>query len=242
MALNNNRSCVWFDLDDTLITTSKSLVAAVNASTTFLRTIFPALTEIDVARQSMDVWLTELGPGTPGFSNLRHMDLHAFRTCIVQGTLQRLNLAGINAQDLLQHSASAEENAWVCYPGVTEVLDSMVQDGIPIGLISNGPTALQNRKLVSTGLIKYFERIVLDCEVGISKPDAKIFQLAAECMPNCNHVMVGNDPDADIDGALRANWTAIWFKPGWDGETKPSEMGYIPIHHHREIYGHLTKG
>jgi FMN phosphatase YigB (HAD superfamily) len=242
MALTSNQICIWFDLDDTLITTSKSLIAAVEASTVYLKTYYPELNQRDIAHHSMDVWLTELGPGTAGFSTLPELHLSAFRSHIALGTLSRLGLAGIDTDALMQCSAQAEEQAWGCFPGVENLLDAIHRQGIPIGLISNGPTALQNHKLVTCGLKDYFDHIVLDCEVGISKPDGGIFKTAAALMPEYQHVMVGNDPDADINGALRAKWLAYWFTPGWFGETKPTELGYIPIQHHSEILNHLTKG
>jgi len=114
--------------------------------------------------------------------------------------------------------------------------------GLPLVIISNGPTALQNHKLSLSGLTKYFTHILLDCEVGVSKPDSRIFQAAETLMPSYHHVMIGNDPDADINGAIRAKWTAFSFTPGWDAATKPTEIGYIPIQHHSEILEYLTKG
>ena len=242
MALTNKPLCIWFDLDDTLITTSESLIAAVRASTLCLQTVHPELNEHDIARNSMDVWLTELGPGTPGFATLSQMSLDAFRSHIACGTLKRMGIEGFDTDELIQCSARAEETAWMCYPGVDHLLDDLKMRGIPVGLISNGPTALQNHKLSTCNLHKYFDHILLDSEVGISKPDTRIFDAAAERMSGFHHVMIGNDPDADINGALRSNWTAYWFVPGWFGTTKPTEMGYIPIQHHREILDNLTKG
>jgi len=242
MALTNRPLCIWFDLDDTLITTSDSLMAAVRASTLCLQTTHPDVHEHQIAHNSMDVWLTELGPGTAGFANLTQMSLDAFRSHIADGTLKRMGIEGFDTDVLLKCSAHAEESTWKCYPGVHHLLNELKTLGIPMGLISNGPTALQNRKLTSCKLHAYFEHILLDCEVGVSKPDSRIFDEAAERMPGFQHVMIGNDPDADINGALRSNWPAYWFMPGWFDKTKPTELGYIPIQHHREILHHLTKG
>jgi len=241
MALTNKPSCIWFDLDDTLITTSESLMAAIRASKACLQESYPDLTERNIARHSMDVWLSELGPGTSGFANLSQMPLSAFRSHIAGGTLKRMGIDGFDTDVLIQCSSSAEEMAWKCYPGVIQLLDDLQNEGIPLGLISNGPTALQNHKLTTCDLHKYFDHILLDCEVGISKPDRRIFDTASALMPGFDNVMIGNDPDADINGALRSNWMAYWFVSGWDGETKPTEMGYIPIHHHYELLQHLTK-
>ncbi len=242
MALTTSPICIWFDLDDTLITTTKSLTAAVKASKAFIETDYPEFSERDIANNSMDVWLTELGPDTPGFANLPQMSLNAFRSHIANGTLSRMGIQTIDTVRLMECSALAEESAWSCFPGVHTLLEGLHQQGTTLGVISNGPTALQHRKLSLSGLTRYFTHVLLDSEVGVSKPDSKIFEAAETLMPNYRHVMIGNDPDADINGAIRAKWTAFWFTPGWDGETKPTEVGYIPIQHHSEILGYLTKG
>jgi putative hydrolase of the HAD superfamily len=242
MDLTTRPVCIWFDLDDTLITTTKSLKAAIRTSKAFIETDYPDFTEHDIAYNSMEAWLTELGPGTAGFANLSKMSLHAFRSHIAHGTLARLGIERIDIVKLMESSALAEESAWSCYPGIHKLLEDLQDQGITLGVISNGPTALQHRKLSLSGLTRYFMHVLLDCEVGVSKPDSKIFEAAETLMPNCHHVMIGNDPDADINGAIRAKWTAFWFTPGWDSETKPTEVGYIPIQHHSEILGYLTKG
>jgi len=242
MALTTRPVCIWFDLDDTLITTTQSLTAAVKASKAFIATDYPEFSERDIAYNSMDVWLTELGPGTPGFANLSQMSLNAFRSHIAHGTLARMGIERIDTVRLMECSALAEESAWSCFPGVHTLLEGLQHQGTTLGVISNGPTALQHRKLSLSGLTRYFTHVLLDSEVGVSKPDSKIFDAAETLMPNCRHVMIGNDPDADINGAIRAKWTAFWFTPGWDSKTKPTEVGYISIQHHSEILEYLTKG
>jgi len=242
MALTTRPVCIWFDLDDTLITTTASLTAAIRASKAYIEADYPEFSERDIAYNSMDVWLTELGPGTAGFAHLSQMTLNSFRSHIVRGTLSRMGIETIDTARLMECSALAEESAWSCFPGVHKLLEDLQQHRITLGIISNGPTALQNHKLSLCGLSQYFTHILLDCEVGVSKPDSKIFKAAETLMPNCHHMMIGNDPDADINGAIRANWTAFWFTPGWDAATKPTEVGYIPIQHHSEILEYLTKG
>ena len=242
MALTTKPVCIWFDLDDTLITTTASLTAAIKASKAYIEADYPQFSERDIAYNSMDVWLTELGPGTEGFADLSQMNLNAFRSHIVHGTLSRMGIETIDAARLMDCSALAEESSWSCFPGVHKLLEDLQEHGITLGIISNGPTALQHRKLSLSGLTQYFTHILLDCEVGVSKPDSRIFQAAETLMPSCHHVMIGNDPDADINGAIRAKWTAFWFTPGWDAATKPTEIGYIPIQHHSEILEYLTKG
>ena len=208
MALTTRPVCIWFDLDDTLITTTKSLTAAVKASKAFIETDYPEFSDRDIANNSMDVWLTELGPGTPGFANLSQMSLSAFRSHIAHGTLSRMGIERIDTVRLMECSALAEESAWNCFPGVHTLLEGLQLQGITLGVISNGPTALQHRKLSLSGLTRYFTHVLLDSEVGVSKPDSKIFDAAETLMPNCRHVMIGNDPDAALKNLHQLTLTA----------------------------------
>lgn len=81
-----------------------------------------------------------------------------------------------------------------------------------IGVISNGFTDTQYKKLSCSGLWRFVARTIISDEIGIQKPDRRIFDYAlretgAASVP----VMVGDNPDTDVAGALKAGWKAIWF-------------------------------
>lgn len=82
-------------------------------------------------------------------------------------------------------------------------------------LISNGFGEVQYAKVEDTGLRPYIDAIVLSEEVGINKPDARIFAHALEL---CNasperSVMIGDSWGADIVGASNAGIPSIWYNP-----------------------------
>ena len=88
-----------------------------------------------------------------------------------------------------------------------------------IGVLTNGFTEVQYRKLRSTGLDRFIQRMVISDEIGIQKPDSRIFRYAEQetgATPETT-VMIGDNPDNDIQGALNAGWSAIYF----DRKSKP---------------------
>ena len=95
--------------------------------------------------------------------------------------------------------------------GVTEMLESLSHRSI-IGVISNGFSDTQYRKLKFSGLQKYVTRIIVSEEIGISKPDPAIFQYAVrETGATGIQLMVGDNFSTDILGAVKSGWHAIWL-------------------------------
>jgi putative hydrolase of the HAD superfamily len=98
--------------------------------------------------------------------------------------------------------------------GVFEVLDAIRKEGYRIGMIANGDSTDCWNIIEATGLHNYFGAIVISEEVGIEKPDKKIFEIALaklDVKPE-NAVMVGNRIDADIIGANRFGMKSVWFR------------------------------
>ena len=80
-------------------------------------------------------------------------------------------------------------------------------------IITNGFKEVQAIKIDGCGLRNYFKNIIISEEHNLSKPEEKIFRLAEsfadakteEC------VMIGDNFESDIVGALNAGWEAIYF-------------------------------
>ncbi|TXT50304.1 MAG: putative hydrolase of the HAD superfamily [Spirochaetes bacterium] len=68
---------------------------------------------------------------------------------------------------------------WKAYPFVPSTLETLKALGLKLGVISNwDPSA--KPILRRCGLAGFFEHIVISCEVGVSKPDKGIFQIALD--------------------------------------------------------------
>jgi putative hydrolase of the HAD superfamily len=66
---------------------------------------------------------------------------------------------------------------WLPFKGATEVLSRLKNDRFGLGVISNWDCTARD-VLNRAGLIGYFDHLVISCEVGCKKPDARIFNLA----------------------------------------------------------------
>lgn len=86
---------------------------------------------------------------------------------------------------------------------------------VQVGIITNGSTQRQKAKITHTGLASYFDVVLISEEVGFTKPDKRIFELAL----NQLHVQpeealfVGDDLEKDIAGCQQAKMKGIWFNP-----------------------------
>ena len=85
-----------------------------------------------------------------------------------------------------------------------------------LGLVSNGTGRTQRAKLTRLGIADPLDPIVISEEVGVRKPDARIFQIALSnwSLPRESVVFVGDDPVADVQGALDAGLRALRIGEG----------------------------
>ncbi len=78
--------------------------------------------------------------------------------------------------------------------------------GLRVGLLTNGPATLQRQKIDVTRIEPELHAVAISEEIGVAKPEPAAFQLAAgmiDCEPG-EVAMVGDSPQNDIAGALRA--------------------------------------
>ncbi len=97
------------------------------------------------------------------------------------------------------------------FPGACEVLRDL--DGFyPLGLITNGPTDAQWRKINKFDLSEIFEVILISGQLGIAKPDPRIFDVALEGLRVAPEeaIMVGNSLEHDHMGAMNAGVRFVW--------------------------------
>jgi HAD superfamily hydrolase (TIGR01549 family) len=97
--------------------------------------------------------------------------------------------------------------------GVTATLRELQRRGLKLGVISNGaPT--QHVKIDVMGLRPFFSVVIVSDDVGIKKPDPRIFRMAMEKLglDASEVIFVGDNPELDIAGARGVGIRAIWLK------------------------------
>lgn len=90
-----------------------------------------------------------------------------------------------------------------------------IKSQVKVAIITNGTVHRQKAKIMSTNLHNYFDTIIISDEVGFSKPDKRIFELALNKLnvqPE-DTLFVGDDLERDISGCQNANIKGVWFNP-----------------------------
>lgn len=100
-------------------------------------------------------------------------------------------------------------------PGLSDVLDMLKENGIPMAVLTNGPAGHQRPKLDSLGVSRWIpeEYWCISGEMQSCKPHAAYFREAEQklsCRPE-NSWLVGDSFYHDIEGAASAGWHSVWY-------------------------------
>jgi putative hydrolase of the HAD superfamily len=96
------------------------------------------------------------------------------------------------------------------YPDAAPALAELREAGMLIAVVSNWDCSLP-RVLADVGLGGGVEAVVVSAEVGVAKPDPRIFEIALEQLGRRvgEAVAVGDSPETDVAGAQAAGIRAI---------------------------------
>ena len=106
--------------------------------------------------------------------------------------------------------------------GARELLE-VLSNRCRLGIVTNNSTIEQTEKLRALNISSYFDAVVISEDVGVTKPDARIFAIALErigAQPK-DAVFIGDNWTNDIAGALAAGMAAVWLNP--EGQTPALE-------------------
>lgn len=96
--------------------------------------------------------------------------------------------------------------------GMLELIDQL-RGGYQIGLVTNSPQGLVRKILQTNDIEKYFDEIVISGEVGLVKPDLKIFQVALKRLNvSAAEAVFIDDLESYLEGAKEAGILGIQFK------------------------------
>lgn len=109
--------------------------------------------------------------------------------------------------------------------------------GMAMGIISNGETGQQGRKIRRSGLLSHFGTVLISEETGLRKPDPRAFELAARNLnvTPAECAFVGDNLDADYRGSEEAGMLPIMI----DREGKASGRGRRTVASLRDVPGLL---
>ena len=115
--------------------------------------------------------------------------------------------------------------------GLDELLMELSED-YKLALLSNSWLEAPRQALIEHGYGRWFDAMVCSFDIGIPKPDPRVFQFTLELLgvQADEAVMVGDSLEADVKGALAAGMRAVLVDDGfsdWDGP-KLVELSELP--------------
>lgn len=105
------------------------------------------------------------------------------------------------------------EAGWRAHDEAPGVVAELEAAGYALGSLTNGPREMQERKLEVTGLAAQVPVLVAIDDLGVGKPDPRVFLRACELLGTdpARTVYVGDELDVDALAARRASLHGVWL-------------------------------
>jgi HAD superfamily hydrolase (TIGR01549 family) len=215
---------ISFDGDMTLWDFEKAMRHSLSLALAELRRRVPGQQTAEVTIEKMIAIRNSVAAELKGeVVNLEDIRLHAFkRTVESVGPSNEALAADLNATYMKHRFEDIE-----LYPDVIPCLDALGRD-YPLGLLSNG-----NGYPERCGLPDRFHFVLFSQDVGVEKPDRRMFLAAckqAGCAPS-ELVHVGDSLEADVAGANSVGAVSVWLNR--DG--KQNDSGSAPAYEIRSL-------
>lgn len=226
-------TAIYFDLDKTLIPedegTDQSTDKALYATCLLGQERFgidPEGLRLAVRTHAKDLWarspyiqtFNKLGISkTAGLTaTFETMDVaikqwaREYRFETWKGALGSVGITGTDNILLLSNQFPVQRQLrYVPYPDVVSTL-KLLQDNYKLGTLTNGASDLQHLKLETANIEKFFSTIIVSSDVGIGKPDPKIFLHAIQVMEvKPEQVLFVDDSVQNIKGATAVGMEVI---------------------------------
>lgn len=205
MPLDNVRAVI-FDLDDTIT----DFMSAADAA--FMAAFSDVAEEFGVSVDELHATYMGLFEEYYTLHLEGHLTLEEFRVYRFSRAFEIVGLpVDESFLDLTVDFLYYYDHELEMFPGACDTLRAL-DEVYPLGLITNGPTDAQWRKINKFDLSEIFEVILVSGQLGISKPDPKIFDVALEGLRVAPEeaIMVGNSLEHDYQGAMNADIRFIW--------------------------------
>ena len=197
------------DLDDTLFDHTRATRSALEA----VRAATPGLAPLSIDdlhhqhAEILELLHVEVVVGRIAIDDAR---IERFRRLLVAAGADR---AADHAPDVARRYRREYEVASQPVAGAVELLTRLKHAGALVVIVTNNIVAEQRLKLARCGLAGFVDELVTSEEVGVSKPDPRIFQEAldrARAAPP-DAVMLGDAWATDIEGALASGIRPVWL-------------------------------
>jgi putative hydrolase of the HAD superfamily len=208
---------IIFDLDDTLWEVGPVIVRAEHAMRAFLAERYPRVLELHTLDSMRDL-RARIAVEHPAMR-------HDF-TWLRRESLRRHAREAGYAEEMAEEAFDVffrARNEVELYDDVLPSLERL-QRRFRLFAASNG-----NADLAAIGLARFFEHALAARDAGRLKPDPRIFELllGRAGLAPAQALHVGDDVEADVEGARRAGLTPVWMNrrgAEWPASTAPPPL------------------
>ena len=200
-ALRDRIDAVVFDLDDTLWPIAPTIQRAEKAMAEWIRVYAPAVAaRWDV--NTLKLLRASLVAANPALAN----DVMALRRGTIFAAFEECGGSSGQAEQAFEYFR-AERQKVEFYADALPALERLAKR-FRLGVISNGFANVE-----AIGIAHHFDAVVSAHEVGVSKPAPEIYAACAQRLGLAPErlLYVGDDPENDIAGPMRAGWSAAWI-------------------------------
>ncbi|NLG81378.1 MAG: noncanonical pyrimidine nucleotidase, YjjG family [Bacilli bacterium] len=207
-----------FDADDTLFDFRKAEKEALENCLKDFNINYDERVLQTFIKINLDVW-HELEKGL-----LTQQELRSERFRRFKDTLNLSFNEVVVAERYLEYLAKAS----YLFPDVERLIQKLASN-YKLILLSNGLSYVQNNRLRKSVIAKYFDDIIISEDVGMAKPDPRIFELA---LARVNYfekqkvLMIGDSLSSDILGGNRFGINTCWLN--W--KYKVNDTNIIPTY------------
>jgi putative hydrolase of the HAD superfamily len=196
----------FFDLDGTLLDHEYAQRGGLSALAAYDSGLAPALSDdfLDIWRRAEAKLFPRVERGEFALEEYRRERL---RDVFPDACSE---LSDTKLDQIYEEYLRGYQDSWRLYPDVESVLPKLKG---PRALITNGASILQRAKIARLNLNDHFSGIYISGEVGLAKPDTRLFAKACAELgvaPGDVHY-VGDSIRNDIEGSASAGITPIWI-------------------------------
>ena len=197
---------VFFDADDTLFDYPKAERAALLACLCEFRiSTEPEIFLNAYQRHNHDLWQA-FERGETDQASLR---VERFRRLAAEVAIPDLPLERISSFYLEMLAGQSQ-----LLPGALATVRALAKK-FPLALVTNGIASVQNSRFAASPIIRHFQAVVISEEVGIAKPDPRIFTPALQKIgvEAADVLYVGDSVTSDMAAARNAGMDFCWLNP-----------------------------
>lgn len=204
---------IYFDLDDTLLDHKRAEVSGLQD----VHQHFSLFEGID-QQQLIDIY-HEVNSEQWGLYSRGEVKRDELQRNRFEMTLDKLGLDKDRHEEVGSRYMEFYRKHWQWIEGARDAYHKVLER-YPVGILTNGFAETQRLKFEKFDLYDTAEHVVISEDVGVLKPDPKVFQHATELsgVKAEDILYVGDSFSSDIEGGSRFGWNTAWFTTSEDNE------------------------